>query len=63
MEYSKKKAAEVHLEELKTTLVDVITSDPPLPVSEVVAMVKAKKAECQLPDTDVIKVCNMSKPS
>eukprot|EP00884_Botryococcus_braunii_P005038 jgi/Botrbrau1/14535/Bobra.0212s0002.1 len=56
VEYSKKKAAEVHLEELKTSLVDVITSDPPLPVSEVVAMVKAKKAECQLPDTDVIKV-------
>jgi hypothetical protein len=56
VEYSKKKVAEVHVEELKTALVDAVTSDPPLPVSEVVAMVKAKKAECQLPDTDIIKV-------
>jgi hypothetical protein len=63
VDYSKKKAAEVHLDELKSTLVDMITSDPPLPVGEVVAAVKAKKVECQLADQDIIKVCSVVSPN
>ncbi|KAK9823766.1 hypothetical protein WJX72_005350 [[Myrmecia] bisecta] len=56
VEYNSKKVAETHLEELNSGLVELVTADPPHPVADCVAMVKAKKQEWELPDTEVIKI-------
>ena len=56
VDYSKKKTAEKHLEELKTNLAELVAADPPLPVADLVAAVKSKKQEWQLPGEEVIKV-------
>ena len=56
MDYSKKKTAEKHLEELKVSLAELVGADPPLPVADLIAAVKAKKLEWQLPGEEVIKV-------
>ena len=59
VEYNKKKTAEKHIEELKANLEELITSDPPPPVPEIMAVVNARKKEQALPDTEVIKVCGL----
>ena len=56
VEYNKKKVTELYLEDLKTTLTEAIAQDPPLPVEEVLATVKTKKKEQQLPEAEVVKV-------
>ena len=56
VDYSKKKTAEKHLEELKVSLAELVAADPPLPVADLIAAVKAKKLEWQLPGEEVIKV-------
>ena len=56
VDYSKKKTAEKHMEELKTNLAELVAADPPLPVADLIAAVKGKKQEWQLPGEEVIKV-------
>ena len=56
MDYSKKKTAEKHMEELKTNLAELVAADPPLPVADLITAVKSKKQEWQLPGEEVIKV-------
>ena len=56
VDYSKKKTAEKHLEELKASLGELVGADPPLPVADLIAAVKAKKLEWQLPGEEVVKV-------
>ena len=56
VDYSKKKTAEKHLEELKTNLAELVAADPPLPVADLITAVKSKKQEWQLPGEEVIKV-------
>jgi len=56
VEYNKKKVEEVHLQELKASLAENISSDPPLPVADAVSLTQEKKKEWALPDNEVIKV-------
>ncbi|KAK9825641.1 hypothetical protein WJX81_003224 [Elliptochloris bilobata] len=56
VDYSKKKTAEKHLEELKANLAELVATDPPLPVADLISAVKSKKLEWQLPGEEVIKV-------
>ena len=56
MEHNNKKVAEKQLEGLKTELAEMITQDPPTPVDECLAAIKAKKAEYSLADSELVKV-------
>ncbi|KAK9817341.1 hypothetical protein WJX74_003121 [Apatococcus lobatus] len=55
VDYTKKKVAEVHLEELKASMTEMLAADPPFPVAELISAAKAKKAEWQLLDADIVK--------
>ena len=55
MEYNKKKVTEVQIEELKNSLTEGITADPPLPVEEILEMVQQKKKDQDLPDAEIVK--------
>ncbi len=55
MDYSKKKTAEKHLEELTVNLGELVGADPPLPEADLIAAAKAKKLEWQLPGEEVVK--------
>ena len=57
MEHNKQKVAEKQLEGLKTELAEMITQDPPRPVDECLAAIKAKKTEFALADAELVKVC------
>jgi hypothetical protein len=57
VEYNKKKVEEAHLQELKTSLAETVSADPPLPVADAIALVQDKKKEWMLPDSEVVKVC------
>lgn len=63
MEYNRKKQEEVHLQELKGSLAESITADPPLPVPESIRIVQDAKKEWQLPDTEIIKVPASAPPA
>lgn len=56
VDYTKKKVAEVHLEELKTSLAEMLAAEPPFPVPDLISAAKAKKLEWQLLDADIVKV-------
>ena len=56
VEHNKKKVAEKQLEGLKTELTEMISQDPPVPVDECLAAIKAKKAEFALADSELVKV-------
>ena len=56
MEHNNKKVAERQLEGLKTELSEMIAQDPPTPVDDCLAAIKAKKAEFALADAELIKV-------
>lgn len=56
VEHNNKKVAEKQLEGLKTELAEMITQDPPTPVDECLAAVKAKKTEFALADAELVKV-------
>lgn len=56
VEHNNKKVAEKQLEGLKTELAEMITQDPPTPVEDCLASVKAKKAEFALADAELVKV-------
>ena len=56
VEHNNKKVAEKQLEGLKTELAEMITQDPPTPVEDCLAAVKAKKAEFALADAELVKV-------
>lgn len=56
MEHNNRKVAERQLEGLKTELTEMVTQDPPTPVDECLAAVKAKKAEFALADSELVKV-------
>lgn len=56
VEHNNKKVAEKQLEGLKTELAEMITQDPPIPVDDCLAAVKAKKAEFALADAELVKV-------
>lgn len=56
VEHNNKKVAERQLEGLKTELAEMITQDPPTPVEDCLAAVKAKKAEFALADAELVKV-------
>ncbi len=55
VDYSKKKTAEKHLEELTVNLGELVAADPPLPEADLIAAAKAKKLEWQLPGEEVVK--------
>lgn len=61
MEHNNKKVAEKQLEGLKTELTEMITQDPPTPVDECLAAIKAKKAEFSLADSELVKVSSYTK--
>ena len=63
VEYNRKKQEEVHLQELKGSLAESITADPPLPVPESIRIVQDAKKEWQLPDTEIIKVPASAPPA
>ncbi|KAA6427859.1 MAG: flagellar associated, partial [Trebouxia sp. A1-2] len=56
VEHNNKKVAEKQLEGLKTELTEMITQDPPTPVDECLAAIKAKKAEFSLADSELVKI-------
>ena len=56
VEHNNKKVAEKQLEGLKTELAEMITQDPPTPVEDCLAAVKAKKTEFALADAELVKV-------
>ncbi len=61
VEHNNKKVAEKQLEGLKTELTEMITQDPPTPVDECLAAIKAKKAEFSLADSELVKVSSCTK--
>ena len=61
VEHNNKKVAEKQLEGLKTELTEMITQDPPTPVDECLAAIKAKKAEFSLADSELVKVSSYIK--
>ncbi len=61
VEHNNKKVAEKQLEGLKTELTEMITQDPPTPVDECLAAIKAKKAEFSLADSELVKVSSYTK--
>lgn len=56
MEHNNRKVAEKQLEGLKTELTEMVTQDPPTPVDDCLAAIKAKKAEFALADSELVKV-------
>ena len=50
VEWHSVQALEVKIQALQETLVDQMMADPPAPPAEMLAMLKAKKAEGDLPD-------------
>ena len=50
VEWHSVQALEVKIQDLQETLVDQMMADPPAPPAEMLAMLKAKKAEGDLPD-------------
>ena len=60
MEHNNKKVAEKQLEGLKTELAEMITQDPPTPVEDCLAAIKAKKTEFALADAELVKVSCLS---
>lgn len=56
VEHNNKKVAEKQLEGLKTELTEMITQDPPTPVDECLAAIKAKKTEFALADSELVKI-------
>ena len=56
VDYTKKKVAEVHLEELKASMAEMLAAEPPFPVADLISSAKGKKAEWQLLDADIVKV-------
>ena len=56
VEHNNRKVAEKQLEGLKTELTEMVTQDPPTPVDECLAAIKAKKAEFALADSELVKV-------
>mmetsp|Transcript_1455 Transcript_1455/g.3202 ORF Transcript_1455/g.3202 Transcript_1455/m.3202 type:complete len:425 (-) Transcript_1455:625-1899(-) len=60
VEWNAKREEEVKIDELQNAISDAIAADPPTPVAEVLALIKAKKAENDLPDTEVLRVMWMS---
>jgi hypothetical protein len=56
VEYNRKTVEAQHLQELKTTLAETVSADPPLPVTDAISQVQDKKKEWQLPDTEIVKV-------
>ncbi len=61
VEHNNKKVAEKQLEGLKTELTEMITQDPPTPVDDCLAAIKAKKAEFSLADSELVKVSSYTK--
>ena len=55
-EWNQKRIIELKIEELHQALLEQLGADPPHPSSEILSMVKAKKAEGNLPDAEVIRV-------
>ena len=62
VEHNNKKVAEKQLEGLKTELTEMITQDPPTPVDECLAAIKAKKTEFALADSELVKVSGQTLP-
>ena len=60
MEHNNKKVAEKQLEGLKTELTEMITQDPPTPVDDCLAAIKAKKTEFALADSELVKVSSQT---
>lgn len=60
VEHNNKKVAEKQLEGLKTELAEMISQDPPTPVDDCLAAIKAKKAEFALADSELVKVRSAS---
>ena len=46
----------MHLAELATQLEDMVTTEPPVPVADAIALCKAQKAEWNLPEVEILKV-------
>jgi len=63
VEHNNKKVAEKQLEGLKTELTEMITQDPPTPVDECLAAIKAKKTEFALADAELVKVSSYRQQS
>lgn len=56
VEWNLRRNLELKINELEGALTDQIQADPPIPATETLAMVKAKKTENDLPDSEVIRV-------
>lgn len=50
MEWNLKRDAEIKICELQEALTEMITADPPHPASEVLAMMKQRKTDYNLPE-------------
>lgn len=57
VDYNKKKVEEVQVEELRVSLTEAVTADPPHSADEILEMVQQKKKEQALPEAEIIKVC------
>lgn len=55
VEYYKRKLYDTHCQDLKDIVKDAVATDPPIPVTDVIATIKGKKEENQLADADVVK--------
>lgn len=56
VEWNTKREVESKIHELQAGLGEMISSDPPAPASEVLAFVKAKKTENNLPESEILRV-------
>ncbi|MEW5300680.1 MAG: hypothetical protein WDW36_003594 [Sanguina aurantia] len=55
-EWNTMREVEFKVAELQDSLMEMVTLDPPPPAAEVLAYVKAKRTEHELPDVDVLRV-------
>lgn len=56
VEWNLKRDAEIKICELQEALTEMITADPPHPASEVLAMMKQRKTDYNLPESEVLRV-------
>mmetsp|Transcript_22873 Transcript_22873/g.58315 ORF Transcript_22873/g.58315 Transcript_22873/m.58315 type:complete len:424 (-) Transcript_22873:283-1554(-) len=56
VDWNMRRDVEIKINELQQALTEMITADPPLPASEVLAMMKTRKAENDLPESEVLHV-------
>lgn len=56
VDWNTQREVDTKLQELREELSQMIEADPPMPVNDIIAMVKSRKQEQNLPDAEVVRV-------